>query len=144
MSETYLIAFDGSDASERALAFGAARARGSGARLVLAHVLEWSPYSFLSAEEVAERHKRRTEEVGRAETVILDPVCKRLRAEGLTVDAIVRYGHVAEVLGDLAKEFGATQMMVGRTGEKGLQARLFGSVAGTLAQIAPVPCTIVP
>lgn len=144
MPETYLIAFDGSAASERALTFGAERARASGARLLLAHVLEWSPYSFLSAEEVAERHKRRTEEVGRAETVILDPVRKTLTAQGLSVETVVRYGHVAEVLGDLATEFGATQIIVGRTGAKGLQARLFGSVAGTLAQVAPVPCTIVP
>ncbi len=144
MPETYLIAYDGSAASDRALSFGAARARASEARLLLAHVLEWSPYSFLSAEEVAERHKRRNDEVGRAKTVILDPVRKRLTNEGLSVETVVRYGHVAEVLGDLAKEFAATQIFVGRTGEKGLQARLFGSVAGTLAQVAPVPCTIVP
>lgn len=144
MPETYLIAFDGSAASERALTFGAERARAAGAQLLLAHVLEWSPYSFLSAEEVAERHKRRTEEVGRAETVILDPVRKKLAGQGLSVETVVRYGHVAEVLCDLATEYGATQIIVGRTGEKGLQARLFGSVAGTLAQAAPVPCTIVP
>lgn len=144
MPETYLIAYDGSAASERALSFGVARARASDARLLLAHVLEWSPYSFLSAEEVAERHKRRNAEVGRAETVILDPVRKKLSGQGLSVEIVVRYGHVAEVLSDLATEFSATQIVVGRTGEKGLQARLFGSVAGTLAQVAPVPCTIVP
>ena len=144
MPETYLIAYDGSAASERALTFGAARARAAGARLLLAHVLEWSPYSFLSAEEVAERHKRRNEEVGRAETVILEPVRTKLTGQGLSVETVVRYGHVAEVLGELAKEYGATQIIAGRTGEKGLQARLFGSVAGTLAQVAPVPCTIVP
>lgn len=144
MPEIYLVAFDGSAASERALTFGAERARASGAQLLLAHVLEWSPYSFLSAEEVAERHKRRNAEVGRAETVILEPVRKRLSAQGLSVESVVRYGHVAEVLCDLAKEYGATQIIVGRTGEKGLQARLFGSVAGMLAQAAPVPCTIVP
>jgi len=34
--------------------------------------------------------------------------------------------------------------VVGRMGQSGLTARLFGSVAGTLAQAAPVPCTIVP
>jgi len=56
----------------------------------------------------------------------------------------VRYGHVAEVLCTLAEEFKATEIFVGRTGDTGLQARLFGSVPGTLAQVAPVPCTIVP
>lgn len=144
MAEIYLIAYDGSDTAERALNYAAARAKASGAALILAHVLEWSPYSFLSAEEVAERHKRRKEEVGRAETVILDPIRKKLSAQGLSVSTEVRYGHIAEVICELATEYKATQIIVGRTGEKGLQARLFGSVPATLAQVAPVPCTIVP
>lgn len=144
MSDIYLIAFDGSDASKRALNYGAERARASGAKLLLAHVLEWSPYSFLSPDEVAERHKRRKQEVGRAESVILNPMKETLMADGFKVETVVRYGHVAEVLGDLAKEFGVTQIVVGRTGGAGIQARLFGSVPSTLAQIAPVPCTIVP
>jgi nucleotide-binding universal stress UspA family protein len=144
MSNLFLIAFDGSNASHRALTYGSERARASGARIVLAHVLEWSPYSFLSAEEVAERHKRRNEEVGRAETIILDPMKKKLTGEGLEVETVVRYGHVAETLCTLAEEYEVTQIIIGRTGESGLQKRLFGSVSVTLAQIAPVPCTIVP
>lgn len=144
MSELYLIAFDGSAPSDRALDYGVARAKAANAHILLAHVLEWSPYSFLSAEEIAERHKRRKEEVGRAETVILEPIRKKLSAEGLQVASEVRYGHVAEVLCDLATEVKATQIIIGRTGEKGLQARLFGSVTATLSQVAPVPCTIVP
>ena len=144
MSDTYLIAFDGSGASHRALTYGADRAKAQGASMVLAHVLEWSPYSFLSAEEVAERHKRREQEVGRAETIILNPMKEKLTAGGLRVETVVRYGHIAEVLCDLAKEYDASQIFVGRTGEKGLQARLFGSVPATLAQVSPVPCTIVP
>lgn len=144
MSNLFLIAFDGSNASHRALTYGAEQARASGARLVLAHVLEWSPYSFLSAEEVAERHKRRTEEVGRAETIILNPMKEKLTREGLEVETVVRYGHVAETLSALAEEYKVTQIIIGRAGESGLQKRLFGSVSVTLAQIAPVPCTIVP
>lgn len=144
MSHTYLIAFDGSNASHRALTYGVERARASGARVVLAHVLEWSPYSFLSAEEIAERHKRRNEEVGRAENIILNPMKEKLSRDGVEVETVVRYGHVAETLGTLAEEYKVTQIIIGRTGETGLQKRLFGSVSVTLAQIAPVPCTIVP
>lgn len=144
MKDLYLFAYDGSAASVRALKFGTGRARAAGADVMLAHVLEWSPYSFLTAEELAERHKRREAEVARAETIILEPVRKQLSDAGLPVRTVIRYGHVAETLAEIAREIQATQIFVGRTGESKLAARLFGSVAGTLAQIAPVPCTIVP
>ena len=44
----------------------------------------------------------------------------------------------------MAKAEGAAQIFIGRTGSSSLMDRIFGSVAGSLAQIAPVPCTIVP
>ena len=44
----------------------------------------------------------------------------------------------------IAKEEGADQIAIGRTGHSSISSRLFGSVAGGLAQIAPVPLTIVP
>lgn len=144
MTEIYLIAVDGSSASHRALSYTAERAKAAGAKVVLAHVLEWSPYSFLTKEELEERHARRKQEVARAETIVLGPMQKILSDHGLSVETVVRYGHVTETLCDIAKEFDATQIVVGRMGQSGLTARLFGSVAGTLAQVAPVPCTIVP
>ncbi|SDW32562.1 universal stress protein [Roseicitreum antarcticum] len=144
MSDLFLIAVDGSDAGKRALAFGAARAQAGGARVLLAHVLEWSPYSFLTREELAERHMRREQEMARADAAFLAPRKAELAALGLSVETVIRYGHVADALCDIAKEHAATQVFVGRTGQAGVTARLFGSVAGTLSQIAPVPCTIVP
>jgi len=144
MDHHVLIAVDGSSASHRALSYTAERAKAAGAKVVLAHVLEWSPYSFLTKEELEERHARRKQEVARAETIVLGPMQKILSDHGLSVETVVRYGHVTETLCDIAKEFDATQIVVGRMGQSGLTARLFGSVAGTLAQVAPVPCTIVP
>lgn len=144
MSDVYLIAFDGSASSHRALSQASKLAHSSGASLLLAHVLEWSPYSFLGADELAERHKRREEEVGRAEKIILKPIKEQLESDGFSVETTVRYGHVAETLSDIAKEESVVQLFVGRTGDSAIQARIFGSVPGTLAQIAPVPCTIVP
>lgn len=144
MSDVFVIAVDGSDAGKRALAFGAARARASGAQVLLAHVLEWSPYSFLTREELAERHKRREQEMARADAAYLAPRKAELVAQGLSVDTVIRYGNVADALCDIARENAATQIFVGRTGQAGVSARLFGSVAGTLSQIATVPCTIVP
>lgn len=144
MSDLFVVAVDGSDAGRRALTFAAARAKAGGAQMLLAHVLEWSPYSFLTREELAERHKRREQEMARAEAAFLVPLRADLTAQGLQVDTVIRYGNVPDALCSIAKEHAATQIFLGRTGQAGMTARLFGSVAGTLSQIAPVPCTIVP
>lgn len=144
MTQKIVVGYDGSAAGRSALAFAVDLARARGAGIVLAHVLEWSPYSFLTPEEIEERHRRRREELERAETAVLSPVAAELRAAGLTVDTALRYGHIAETLCKIASDQNAAQIVVGRTGSSGLSARLFGSVAGSLAQAAPVPVTIVP
>ena len=144
MSIKYVVACDGSPASGRAVAFAIDHARSNGGSVLLAHVLEWSPYSFLTPEELEERHKRRGEELARAKTALIDPILASVSTDGVEIDSVIKYGHVAETLVDIATEAGATQMVIGRTGESSIKVRVFGSVAGTLAQIAPVPCIIVP
>ena len=144
MTDRFVVAYDGSDSARRALDHAVALALGSGAEITLAHVLEWSPYSFLTAEELAERHKRRNQELERARTAVVAPALKVVTASGLKVETDIRYGHVAETLVSIAEEAGAAQIIIGRTGQSTMVSRLFGSVAGTLAQIAPVPVTIVP
>lgn len=139
-----LVAQDGSDAARRALEFGIKRASATDGSLVIAHVLEWSPYSFLTPEELAERHGRRADELTRAEQAILAPVVAEVQARSVPVSAVLRYGHIAETLCQIAQEQGAGLIIIGRTGHSRFATRVFGSVAGTLAQIAPVPVTIVP
>jgi nucleotide-binding universal stress UspA family protein len=144
MADIMLVGIDGSETSRRAAAFAAARARAAKGRLVLAYVIEWSPYTFNTPEENEVRHKRREEEIERATTQVLDPWVAELRATGLEVDGVVRHGHAADVLSGLAGELGAAQVFVGRRGQSRIAALLFGSVAGTLVQISPVPVTVVP
>lgn len=144
MSKKYVVGYDGSAASRRAVDFAIDRAGASGATLVVAHVLEWSPYSFLTPEELEERHKRRGEELARAQSAVIDPLEKEISSKGITVETVIRYGHIADTLCAIAKEQDAAQVFIGRQGESGFAARVFGSVAGSLAQSSPVPCTIVP
>ncbi|MEX0969772.1 MAG: universal stress protein [Paracoccaceae bacterium] len=144
MTERIVVGFDASAAARRAVDHALASAKGAGAQIVLAHVLEWSPYSFLTKEEVEERHARRTEELERANAAIMAPLVAELAAAGITVETEIRYGHVADTLIAIANEHKAGSIVAGRTGGAGLAARLFGSVAGTLAQVSPVPVTIVP
>ncbi len=144
MSDLYLVAYDGSDASMRAVEFAASAAKGAGKSLLVAHVLEWSPYTFLTPNELEERHKRRKEELERAETALIKPLLEKLTANGAKADSVIKYGHVTDTLCKIATDNNADQIFIGRTGHSSLSARLFGSVAGSLSQIAPVPCTIVP
>jgi nucleotide-binding universal stress UspA family protein len=144
MSRKIIVGFDGSDASLRALDFAITRAQAQGDSILIAHVLEWSPYSFLSPQELEERHRRRQEELQRAEAAILAPVVKRVEAAGIPCATALRYGHIAETLCRIARDEGAAMIFIGRMGASGFAARIFGSVAATLAQVAPVPVVIVP
>jgi nucleotide-binding universal stress UspA family protein len=144
MSAKFVVGYDGSEASQRALDFAVGRVKLQGGTVVLVHVLEWSPYSFLSASELEERHKRRREELERAEKALISPVLEKLRAEGIEAESMIRYGHIAETICRISEEVGAVQVVIGRNGHTQLGSRIFGSVAGHLAQAAPVPCTIVP
>lgn len=144
MTQSLIAAYDGSPAGRRAVDMALSQARDRGATLVVAHVLEWSPYSFLTPDELAERHKRRADELKRAETAVMAPLIEELATSGVQVKTEIRYGHVAETICTIAREHDAAQIFIGRTGQSGFVERLFGSVAGSLAQIAPVACTIVP
>ena len=144
MAETLLVGIDGSDGGERAAAFAAKSASQSQARLVVAYVIEWSPYSFNTPQENEVRHKRREEEISRAESEIIGPMLTSLKGQGVEAKGVVRHGHAAEVLSQLAEEEGVSQIFIGRRGLTQLQAMLFGSVAGSLVQISPVPVTVIP
>lgn len=144
MSGKFVVGYDDSAAARRAVDFAVDRIRVQGGTIVLTHVLEWSPYSFLTPTELEERHKRRREELERAREAITSTVVADLEKEGISVETEIRYGKAADVLGQVAKDHAAVQIIIGREGQSSLGARIFGSVAAALIQSAPVPCTIVP
>ncbi len=143
MSDLYLVGYDGTKTARRAVDFAAARANQSGATLHLVMILEWSPYSFLSNEELADRKKARDVEIKGAHAVI-DPVVNELTGHGLSVTSEIQHGHSADLLCQIASRLDATQIIIGRSGDGVLAQRLLGSLAISLAQVAPVPLTIVP
>jgi nucleotide-binding universal stress UspA family protein len=146
MSQTTLIVgLDGSDAGARALDFAMTRAKLIGnCRIVLVYVIEWSPYSFQTAEENEVRHGRREEELKLAHERVVDPAVQSTQAAGCEAEGIVRHGDVADILESLAKKLDASQIVVGRVGERGLKERLFGGVTGRLVAASSVPITIIP
>lgn len=144
MSKLLLVGVDCSECSDRALKYAADRAERSKVQLIVAHVIDWSPFTFNTPQENEERHKRREAELDRAHKEIVDPIVSDLRAQGIFARGVIRHGHPAETLSAVAEEFGATNIIIGKTGSSRIRTQLFGSVANTLIQVSGLPVTVVP
>lgn len=144
MSSVFMVAVDCSECGERAVEYAVQRAKEANSRVYVAHIIEWSQFSFSTALENAERHKRREEELHRAHTEIIDPIVDRLKNEGIDAEGLVRHGHVADTLNSLAKTKGVTNIILGRQGASKLKSHVFGSVGSRLVQSADCPVTVVP
>jgi len=144
MKNAFLLAVDGSSGSENAIDFAVDRAKRGGANIIVAYVIEWSPYSFNTPEENETRHKRREEELERANKHVVEPVAAKIKAAGVDGSTEVRHGHTAATLIDLAEQHDVAQIFIGRRGESGLKRMMFGSVTANLVQSSPVPVTVVP
>lgn len=144
MSSKIVVGLDGHGPDNRAVAFARRQADLIGScEIVLVYVIEWSPFSFQTPEENAERHKRREEEIALAQERVIKPAVDALSASGASVRGIVRHGDVAERLEAIAIEEGADQIVVARTSDKSLSARLFGSSTANLVMHSKLPVTVV-
>jgi nucleotide-binding universal stress UspA family protein len=144
MSETILVGIDGTEENRRAVDYAIKQAKPSKAKLILAYVIKWSPYTFQTAEENERRHKRKVEDIQFVQERVLDPMLESLASEGLEITGVVRHGQVADSLLYIAKKHGATDIVVGRIGESGVKTLIFGSVVAKLIQLTHIPVTIVP
>ena len=144
MSRVLLVGVDCSECSERALKYAASWTEASKGQLIVAHVIDWSPFTFNTPQENEERHKRREDELDRAHKEIVDPVVSELRERGIDARGVIRHGHPAETLSAVGEEFGVTNIIIGKTGSSRIKTQLFGSVANTLVQVSKLPVTVVP
>ena len=144
MEQVFLVGIDCSECSQRALEYAISVARANQARLYVVHVIEWSPFSFNTPMENEVRHKRREAELQRAHSEIVDPVVQDLRGMGIDAHGLIRHGHTAQTINQLASEVGATNIIIGRKGASKTKPHLFGSVPSMLVQIADQPVTVVP
>ncbi|NOD86104.1 universal stress protein [Ruegeria sp. HKCCD6119] len=144
MTTKIVIGLDGTETGERVIAFAKDLARLIGScELVVAYVIEWSPYTFQTPEENAQRHKRREEEVDLATSRIVTPAVEALREAGFEAHGVVRHGDVAETLNAITMEMGGSQIVVGRSSADGIKKRIFGSSTQNLVMHADVPVTVV-
>jgi nucleotide-binding universal stress UspA family protein len=144
MTVKIVIGLDGTDTGERAVAFAKDLAsKMDDCEMLAIYVIEWSPFTFQTPEENAERHKRREEEIALATSRIVEPAVNSLKEAGFSASGLVRHGDVAETLNRLAVENKASQIIVGRASSDGFAKRLFGSSTQNLVMHAEVPVTVV-
>lgn len=144
MTDKIVIGLDGTDTGDRALAFAKNLASKMDAcELLVVYVIEWSPFTFQTAEENEKRHSRREEEISLATTRIIEPALANLKEAGFAATGIVRHGDVAETLNALTVEHGGEQIIVGRASSDGFAKRIFGSSTQNLVMHADVPVTVV-
>ncbi|MEM7694537.1 MAG: universal stress protein [Pseudomonadota bacterium] len=144
MTAKLVVGLDGVGSGDRAVAFAKRLATLIGTcEIIVVYVIEWSPFTFQTAEENEVRHKRREEEIGVATARIIDPALDDLKAGGFTASGRVRHGDVSDTLKRIAKEEGAEQIIVARSSEGGFSARVFGSSTVNLVTSASVPVTVV-
>lgn len=144
MAHKIVVGLDGHSSSSKALDYAQNMAKLVGAcELLVVYVIEWSPFSFQTAEENAERHKRREEEITTATDRVVTPALAQLADAGLSATGIVRHGNVADTLDAIAKEHKADQIVVGRSAQGGMTTRIFGSSTANLVMNASVPVTVI-
>ncbi len=144
MTAKLVIGVDGSEAGNRALAYAKKLAKLiDSCELIVVYVIEWSPYSFQTPEENAERHKRREEEIHAAMDRIVEPAVKKLQQSGFVARGIVRHGDVAEMIDITATDEKADQIIVARSADGKFAQRLFGTATVKLVMNASVPVTVV-
>ena len=142
--DTIVVGVDNSEASTRAVEFAVDRAQKNQWKIVLVHVIPWTPFSFQTASENEHRHRERQREIDAANEQVLVPMAEIAERGGVPHTEIVRHGRPSETMLDIADEVGAVHVIVGRTGDSGMRAVVFGSVASRLVQTAKVPVTVVP
>ncbi|MEP1766622.1 MAG: universal stress protein [Sulfitobacter sp.] len=139
-----VIGLDGQSSGEKALEFAINLAtKMDSCELIVVYVIEWSPFSFQTAEENAQRHKRREEEISIAMERVLNPAVATLADAGLKASAVVQHGDVADTIDNIAHSEGASQIIVARSSAGGFSKRIFGSSTANLVMNARVPVTVV-
>jgi len=144
MTVKLVIGMDGEGSGGRALNHAKKMAeRMEACELLVVYIIEWSPFTFQTAEENAQRHLRREEELEVATSRVVDPAVKELTDAGFKASGIVRHGDVAETLNAITVENGGEQIIVGRSSEGGFTKRIFGTSTANLVMHADVPVTVV-
>ncbi|MDB1086824.1 universal stress protein [Streptomyces sp. ACA25] len=133
-----VVGFDGSTASERALAYAVGMAFRAGSGLIIVHVANRLPTTVWAGCEppaLVDVPDHRTEVLG------MELACADHLAEVPWV-LLERGGDICHELEEVGREYAADAIVVGST--HGFLGRVFGSVSGRLARRASRPVIVIP
>ncbi len=132
--KTILLPTDGSESSDKALAYALSFARQYGARVVILHVIEMEalvgaePHLLHLSSFLEERARR-----------ILEKAVASANQAGVHTEARVVTGIPFDDIVRLSKELPADLIILGTHGRTGLPHALMGSVAEKVVRLAPCP-----
>ena len=137
--KSILVAFDGSEPSDRALAFAEDLAAKYGAQLLLVMVLQ----PIVTNGLVPMPESPTKEELAGAQQA-LDQRARDLRARGRSIEVQVEVGFPARTLLEVAERFDVSVIVAGRSGKGTIGRIVLGSVTTALLHHSTKPVIVVP
>ncbi len=144
-----LVAVDGSEESNRALAYATDIANATDGSITLIHAIEPDIYDTGGGEPVSESDRRDRliiDSFDAAEVEgqeILDEAIEFAAERGQTGSGELRYGQPARIITDYADEGAFETIYVGHRGRSERTIEFLGSVARDIVEHATVPVTVV-
>jgi nucleotide-binding universal stress UspA family protein len=138
MFKTILLAVDGSEHAEKAAELAAQLARAGNDEIVVTHVTELLPSHVQVQPGIDFESDKDAIELARGYAADME-------ADGLKVRVELRrsqYGHIAQIITDLAEELDAGLIVMGSRGRSDLSALLLGSVAHKVLHLSRRPVLI--
>ncbi|AZH24713.1 universal stress protein [Haloplanus aerogenes] len=144
-----LVAVDGSEESDRALAYATDIANATDGSITLIHVIEPDVYDAGGGEPISPSDRRdrlvidsldAAEEQGRA---IVDEAIEFASERGQTVSGELLYGQPAKVISEYAEKGEFETLYVGHRGRSERTIEFLGSVARDVVERTTVPVTVV-
>lgn len=132
--KTIVVATDLHGQSEPALEYARKLAKAYGARIVLAHGAD--PLEYAAIDPLPRGVARKLEEPVRK---VLEEMAADLLREGIHSHSEIRQGAVAEMLVDVARQYGAGLIVIGTQGREGAGPVVVGAIAEQLVRLAACP-----
>ena len=139
---TLLVAYDGSENSQRALRHAIAMAKSHGEyalHVVHAHeipLVYGEIGMYISDEKMAELQRQHSEQILQGAQMIL-------KDSGVPYTTEVLIGHIADQIARRADELGSKGILVGTRGMGAVGNLVMGSIATKIIHLAKVPVTLV-
>jgi nucleotide-binding universal stress UspA family protein len=139
MYKKILLAYDGSEGANKALNAGINLAKIHGAELVALSVQEGLPKFAGTIDEVREEKEFADQQYGK----LLGSARTQAKEAGVELKTIMRPGHPAKTIVEVAKEGKFDLVLVGHTGLSGVWAAFLGTTAEKVSRHAPCSVLIV-